>query len=50
MKGQLARSVWGLSSQRVEQFGRSEDGDEGLTYHLFFPDSIELSGKPMTLN
>ena len=36
MKGQLALSVWGLSSQRVEQFGRSEALVSGLTHQLFF--------------
>jgi hypothetical protein len=40
MKGQLARSVWGLSSQGVEQFGRSEALVSSLTHHLFFLDHV----------
>ena len=40
MKEQLALSVWGLSSQRVEQFGRSEALVSGLTHHLFFLDHV----------
>ena len=40
MKGQLGLSVEGLSSQGVEQFGRSEPLVSGLEYHLFFLDRI----------
>jgi len=35
MKGYLPLSMWGLSSEGVEQFGRSEALVSGLNYHLF---------------
>ena len=48
MKGQLALSVWGLSSQGVELFGRSEPLVSSLTQHLFFPHSIAFSGNALS--
>jgi hypothetical protein len=36
MQGQLPRSGWGLSSQGVEQFGRSEALVSSLHHHLSF--------------
>src|SRR5262244_1743399 len=36
MQGQLPLSGWGLSSQGVEQFGRSEALVSGLHHHLSF--------------
>ena len=36
LKKQLPLSVWGLSGQGVEQFGRSEALFPGLHHHLFF--------------
>jgi hypothetical protein len=40
MKGQLPLSGWGLSSQGVEQFGRSEAFVSGLHHHLSFLDHV----------
>jgi hypothetical protein len=44
MKGQVTLSVWGLSSQGVEQFGRSEALVSNLTHHLFFLDHVHSLG------
>jgi hypothetical protein len=41
MKGQLSLSVWGLSSEGVEQFDRSEALFPGL-HHLSFLDQKVL--------
>ena len=38
MKGQLPLAVWGLSSQGVEQFGRSEALFSDLHHYLSFLD------------
>ena len=40
MKGQLPLSVWGLSSEGVELFGRSEALGSGLDHHLFLLDHM----------
>ena len=40
MQGQLSLSVWGLSGQGVEQFGRSEALVSGLDHQLFFLDHV----------
>ncbi len=40
MKGQLPLSGWGLSGQRVEQFGRSEALFPGFHDHLSFLDHV----------
>ena len=40
MKGQLPLSVWGLRSEGVEQFGRSEALFSGLHHQLSFLDHV----------
>ena len=40
VKGQLSLSVWGLGSQGVELFSRSEALVSGLDYQLLFLDHV----------
>ena len=40
MKGQWPLSVWGLSREGVEQFGRSEALVSGLHHHLSFLEHV----------
>src|SRR5512132_2005162 len=46
MKGQWPLSVWGLSREGVEQFGRSEALFSGLHHHLSFLEHVQEFASP----